>query len=978
MTHRDEKSVNGILSTALQGFLPSGLVQAERTGMLEGSGQPDLVVETPGRERVLIENKYDTAANAAALEEQCKTRLGRNWADTGNPVRVTVAVLSPREQLDRIDDSTLEEALRAGDVVLRWCVWIGHDTPVRLPQAGWLDGSVRELAACIDRVGAEAGSEAHLADNLLEDLTRAAKIIGTPDAFGDILKQEPGMQTSRMAAAVLFNACLCQATLAAHYDTIASPAQMMAAGNVHQHTVLQEWQAILEINYWPIFGVARELLYVLPDMVTVDQLLHLLFEAVARMAGDPHARSLAGRIFGSLIADRKFLATFYTMPAPAALLAELAVARLTSIDWSDATAVGQLRIADFACGTGSLLVAVYRRVAERHMLAGGDVRNLHRTLIEDVLIGCDVMPAAVHLTAARLSGEQPDIDYTGTKTFVMPYGEVDTGSIVDVRLGSLGLLHQDRQPALFGDGTIAATATGEDVSALVEIPAGSLDLVIMNPPFTRSTGHEGGSIGVPQAVWAGFGQTMAQQEACDKAWNRQFQRIQGPKASDGQAGMATFFTDLAHAKLRVGGVLALIVPATMVSGSAWKGMRALLTQRYCDIRICTLAAVGEAAGKDSRAFSADTGMAEAMVLATRSTSDGLRETARYFMFDRRPQFEFAAAETALAMVVCGSDESVTLGNERVGWALDLPFAPVVEGHPSSVRFQGVVRTAGQLSKGRLALARLGEAFDLPVTRLAHLGQRGPYHMDLNGMNHDAPRGPFDIHHLPARSDYAVSDYPALWHHDHAAEIRIQVMPDTEGEVRPSMQAKAQERWEGYLFRTGERIAGATRLHVNRDFQVNSQALGACLTPVRALGGRAWPSFQPMQGAGVAPDTWEAALAVWMNTTLGLAGRWWVSNRQQRGRANLSITTLGAIPVLDLRVVGSDTVQVLSDLCAAWMDTVFLPANEAYRDEARQQLDAEVLCGVLGLPDTIQEPLDHFRWQWCSEPSVHGGKATRPG
>ena len=118
--------------------------------------------------------------------------------------------------------------------------------------------------------------------------------------------------------------------------------------------------------------------------------------------------------------------------------------------------------------------------------------------------------------------------------------------------------------------------------------------------------------------------------------------------------------------------------------------------------------------------------------------------------------------------------------------------------------------------------------------------------------------------------------------------------------------------------------------------------------------------------------------MWMNTTLGLAGRWWVSNRQQRGRANLSITTLGAIPVLDLRVVGSDTVQVLSDLCAAWRDTVFLPANEAYRDEARQQLDAEVLCGVLGLPDTIQEPLDHFRWQWCSEPSVHGGKATKPG
>ena len=61
-----------------------------------------------------------------------------------------------------------------------------------------------------------------------------------------------------------------------------------------------------------------------------------------------------------------------------------------------------------------------------------------------------------------------------------------------------------------------------------------------------------------------------------------------------------------------------------------------------------------------------------------------------------------------------------------------------------------------------------------------------------------------------------------------------------------------------------------------------------------------------------------------------------------------------------------------------MDTVFLPANEAYRDEARQRLDAEVLCGILGLPTKILEPLAHFRLQWCSEPSVHGGKATQPG
>ena len=190
-----------------------------------------------------------------------------------------------------------------------------------------------------------------------------------------------------------------------------------------------------------------------------------------------------------------------------------------------------------------------------------------------------------------------------------------------------------------------------------------------------------------------------------------------------------------------------------------------------------------------------------------------------------------------------------------------------------------------------------------------------------------------------------------------------------------MESKAQDRWDGYRFRNGERIAGATRLHINRDFRLNSQALGACLTPERALGGRAWPSFQPTPETADDSFVWEVALAVWLNTTLGLAGRWWVSNRQQRGRANLSITTLGAIPVLDLRHVEVDRVGALAKLCGAWLDTDLRPANEAYLDETRQRLDEEVLCRILGLPNTILEPLALFRRQWCREPSVHGGKAT---
>ena len=55
----------------------------------------------------------------------------------------------------------------------------------------------------------------------------------------------------------------------------------------------------------------------------------------------------------------------------------------------------------------------------------------------------------------------------------------------------------------------------------------------------------------------------------------------------------------------------------------------------------------------------------------------------------------------------------------------------------------------------------------------------------------------------------------------------------------------------------------------------------------------------------------------------------------------------------------------------------LPANEAWRDEARQALDRAVLIDLLELPEEVLKPLALLRRQWCAEPSVHGGKGTAP-
>ena len=50
-------------------------------------------------------------------------------------------------------------------------------------------------------------------------------------------------------------------------------------------------------------------------------------------------------------------------------------------------------------------------------------------MMEEVLYGCDVMPSAVHITGATLSGAQPNVGYQHSRLYTMPYGRQSDGSV---------------------------------------------------------------------------------------------------------------------------------------------------------------------------------------------------------------------------------------------------------------------------------------------------------------------------------------------------------------------------------------------------------------------------------------------------------------------------------------------------------------------------------------------------------------------
>ena len=149
----------------------------------------------------------------------------------------------------------------------------------------------------------------------------------------------------------------------------------------------------------------------------------------------------------------------------------------------------------------------------------------------------------------------------------MPYGKQSDGNVA---VGSLDLLAEHVQQSLMD--TAAAVSAGgrapEEVRDLVSrVGHAKFDLVIMNPPFTRSGGTEGKTLGAGNAAFAAFNTTRATQ----KKMQTSLVALRGadPVAS-GNAGLAADFLELAMRKARPDGTIALVLPLSAVSGGGWR------------------------------------------------------------------------------------------------------------------------------------------------------------------------------------------------------------------------------------------------------------------------------------------------------------------------------------------------------------------------------------------------------------------------
>ena len=370
-----ESVINGVLAQLLQEHFKLSAV-AET---LHESGRPDIVVRLP-QGPVIVETEVEPAYT---VEADALARLG--ILIDGKLVQNVFAVKIP-EQLRTASQQLLRE--RALSANIEWQEWRidGSSGPKQRGQISDLAGVVglitpftdnlQEAVGILDKGARQAGALLHSSPGTL---ARVAQVFGASQ----------NDEAANMAALVIINAMTFQERLASAESAYRSVKSAQLSNGFSADLLMKMWDEILEIDYYPIFRMARDVVEQLSGIeasgvlekchATADELL---------ATGAVGRHDLAGRIFNQLVSERELLAAYYTTIPSSTLLAGLALSpdMWPEVNWGDAEKLSHFRVVDAACGTGTLLMAAYRQILQNHSAAENpslyDPKRLHQALVE--------------------------------------------------------------------------------------------------------------------------------------------------------------------------------------------------------------------------------------------------------------------------------------------------------------------------------------------------------------------------------------------------------------------------------------------------------------------------------------------------------------------------------------------------------------------------------------------------------------------
>ena len=259
-----EPQANGALARALRRRNPNWndkTVHAERTNVIQlgvpGTGvgkRPDILIASPHRQPVILETEF---APAHTVDQDANARLGTNLHTTGEDIEGVLSVVLPESlkigDLETVDRAAFRYATHYLDSKGESTRWP--------PERKWLEGDVDDLADAIEYLSLSERQLARGTEALEQVVRNAAELLAEHAGEGPLtriardLHQEAGGQTQRMAAAICVSAFVFHVAIEGQQHIPPVP----LAGSIDKGTLLSKWKEILEINYWPIFSIAHDL-----------------------------------------------------------------------------------------------------------------------------------------------------------------------------------------------------------------------------------------------------------------------------------------------------------------------------------------------------------------------------------------------------------------------------------------------------------------------------------------------------------------------------------------------------------------------------------------------------------------------------------------------------------------------------------------------------------------------------------------------
>jgi predicted RNA methylase len=381
--------------------------------------------------------------------------------------------------------------------------------------------------------------------DIVQGLTDLLPVEGRfPSLFEHIIasmpKEGPKIDTARKAAAyLLLNQIVFYRILEERGYPTLRPAALKHPGDLKREyfdmVLRDDYQAIFNFDIASLFP--QDAIQYIRDMV----------EIVTELQPEQFTRDLLGNIFHSLIPleVRKPVAAYYTNPMAARLLAKLAIESAKD------------SVADFACGSGTLLMAAYDRKAQ--LLGHPMDQESHKRFVEEELTGVDIMPFAAHLAVVQLALRNPGYLTNRVRvavydsTFLRPGANIS--SLQRVMPRGQSFIHDFHEENLekrkVREGAVSSEGAGRGFDVR------PVDVVIMNPPFTRK-----------QLVTKDF----------RKILTSRFEDYS--EYSSKEQNLFAYFILLADRFLSTNGRLAMVLPQTILRQLSSHGVRKLLTTRY--------------------------------------------------------------------------------------------------------------------------------------------------------------------------------------------------------------------------------------------------------------------------------------------------------------------------------------------------------------------------------------------------------------